>query len=69
MSARLAAEGAEGGMARRREHRTKAASGGFPPQRSRGMHTVRESWLLFVAALLLALIVVVTVSGGPMTRR
>ena len=31
------------------------------------MHTVREGWLLFVAALLLALIVVVTVSGSPMT--
>ena len=69
MAARLAPAGAGGGMARRREHLPNAASGGFPPQRSRGMHTVREGWLLFVAALLLALIVVVTVSGGPMTSR
>ncbi len=35
---------------------------GFPRQRSGRMNTLREGWLLFVAALLLALIVVVTVA-------
>jgi hypothetical protein len=56
---------AEGGGAleRRRDPCPEVPSGGLPPLRRGGMDMVREGWLLFVAALLLALIVVVTVRG------